>query len=90
MGWYGKPDGAAEHIETRKDKWGDAPKKFYLKPCPKCGTEQKKDGGVSLWYVGSGEFGGWRVICPACHHRPDRTCASEEDAVKLWNEGDQI
>lgn len=80
MGWYGKPDGIIEHIRTKEVLWGTLPKKHKLRDCPKCGSNL-----VDLWYVGSGNFGGWRAICSGCLHLPDRLCTTEQEAVDLWN-----
>ena len=80
MGFYGKPDGTVEHFQTKAVRWGDGPKKHQLRNCPECGSDV-----VDLWYVGAGKHGGWRAICSGCLHLSDRLCATEREAVDLWN-----
>ena len=80
MGFYGKSDGTIEHFQIKEVRWGVGPKKHKLLNCPKCGSDR-----VDLWYVGSGNFGGWRAICSSCGFLPDRLCKIEQDAADLWN-----
>lgn len=80
MGFYGKPDGTVEHFQTKAVRWGDGPKKHQLRNCPKCGSDR-----VDLWYVGTGNSGGWRGICSDCYYLPVRLCKEEQEAVDLWN-----
>lgn len=89
MGKFGHYGGEIEQVHVKKVRWGDAPPKYYLRNCQKCGAAQNQTNGVGLWFVGTKDSGGWRVICSQCDYLIGDIQPTEHDAVDVWNGDDK-
>ena len=89
MGKYGKRINGKEIVEhvTYGYSFEDGKPKHRLNDCPMCGAKQyygnDRLSPVYSMFCGTGNFGGWFVICHECGYAIQGK--DEEDAVAEWN-----
>ena len=89
MGWYKAPGCEPVRMSDGKSRRSTFKSQYILKDCPKCGAKQENRR-VILWGAFANEdHKGWSVICSDCLYYPGRLCATEQEAVDLWNGGEE-